>query len=292
MVIRRAGTEMSSYEPLVSIVTPVYNGSAYLEELIASVLAQDYPRIEHIVIDDGSDDAGKTVAILQNYSHLRWWSRANRGAYATMNEGLAASVGELVTVICADDKYACPTAISAAVACFGTAEGCDAVYGETPTIDENGCVIAMEGPRSGPLWMFPYYQVVSHCSLLVKRKRLMEANLLFDESLPYSADFDWIMKMIKGGFRFHSIRRPVAMFRRHGLQRSQDVSEAREGERRVLRLRYGHGNRFVACLVRQWVRLIVVKNLAFRRGFVACLVEVVSRLKHGRRHGRRAVSAQ
>jgi glycosyltransferase involved in cell wall biosynthesis len=61
--------------PLVSIMTPVYNGSKYIEELILSVKSQDYTEIEHIVIDDGSADNGATVDILKRYPHVRWWSR-------------------------------------------------------------------------------------------------------------------------------------------------------------------------------------------------------------------------
>ena len=58
--------------PLVSIITPVYNGAEYLEELIISVRDhQDYPYIEHIIIDDGSTDDGETVSILKKYPHLR-----------------------------------------------------------------------------------------------------------------------------------------------------------------------------------------------------------------------------
>ncbi len=65
---------MTSEYPLVTIITPVYNGAKYIEELILSVKAQDYPYIEHIIIDDGSDDGGATVAILKRHTHLRWWS--------------------------------------------------------------------------------------------------------------------------------------------------------------------------------------------------------------------------
>ena len=74
--------------PLITIITPVYNGAEYLDELIQSVLRQDYPNIEHLIIDDGSQDGGATVSVLQKYPHLRWWSRENKGQYATMNEGL------------------------------------------------------------------------------------------------------------------------------------------------------------------------------------------------------------
>jgi len=51
--------------PLISIITPVYNGADYLEELIQSVLNQNYPKIEHLIIDDGSQDGGATRRILK-----------------------------------------------------------------------------------------------------------------------------------------------------------------------------------------------------------------------------------
>ena len=70
--------EVSNFS-LVSIITPTCNGAEYLEELIQSVTRQVYPNIEHLVIDDGSQYGGATVAILNRYPHLRWWSRENKG---------------------------------------------------------------------------------------------------------------------------------------------------------------------------------------------------------------------
>lgn len=268
---------MKSYQPLVSIITPVFNGSKYIEELIASVLDQDYPFIEHIIIDDGSNDNGTTVEILKRYPHLRWWSRPNKGAYATMNEGLAASRGELVTVICADDKYASRTAISAVVKLFNVYSKCDVVYGETITIGEDSRVLDAEQPRGGPLWMFRYYAVVTHCSMLVKRKKILEVDLWFDESFPYVADFDWIMRMIRTGFHFRRLRQPVAMFRQHPSQRSEDVSQARVEELQRLWQRHGKQNRLVLFMFEQWFRLTKLKNLLFRRGIVGVIQKIRSR---------------
>ena len=271
--------KMKSRQPLVSIITPVFNGSKYLEELIVSVLDQDYRAIEHIIIDDGSNDNGATVEILKRYPHLRWWSRPNRGAYATINEGLAASTGEVVTVICADDKYAAKTAISAAVEPFLAGHRCDAVHGETIWIGEDGRIVDIEGPRGGPLWMFRYHPVIQHCSLLVRRDKIVDAGLWFDESFPYAADFDWIMRMILAGYHFRRLRRPVAMFRMHHMQRSKDVSEARVEEFQRLRQRYGKGNRFIRFMILQWVTLTKLKNLLFRRGVLAGVQEIRSRAR-------------
>jgi len=91
-----------SDQPRISVITPVWNGSAYLVPLIESVLQQDYPHYEHIVIDDGSTDEGATVAILQQYKHLRWWSHANKGQYETQNDGLKAATGDIVVIISSD----------------------------------------------------------------------------------------------------------------------------------------------------------------------------------------------
>lgn len=267
---------MDCYQPLVSIVTPVFNGSTYLEELIASVVEQDYPSIEHIIIDDGSNDNGATVQILRRYSHLRWWSRPNKGAYATINEGLLASKGELVTVICADDKYASQTAISAAVKLWHSACSCDAVYGETIIIDENGREHDRQPPGSGPLWLFRYYSVVQHCSLLIKRSVVVDSGFLFNEQFPYLADYDWINRLIRGGCRFKRLRKPIALFREHSMQRSHHRSSARiEERRRVIEL-HGKPIPVVAFIVDKWWRLVKLKNLLLRRGFLVCLQAVFS----------------
>jgi glycosyltransferase involved in cell wall biosynthesis len=257
--------------PLVSIVTPVYNGSKYIEELITSVLEQDYPRIEHMVIDDGSDDDGATVGILRRYPHLRWWSTKNKGQYATLNEGMMAARGELVTVISADDKYAARVAVSSAVSALASAAEHDAVYGDTVRVDEDGHVVDNEPPRSVPIWLFRYYPGVSHCSLLVRRRFLIERGILFDESCTYFGDYDWIIRLIRSGCRFKRLRKPIAMYRQHALQRSLDVNPARTAELRRLSELHGKLNPIGVFIVNRWWRLTKLKNLFFHRGLVACV---------------------
>jgi glycosyltransferase involved in cell wall biosynthesis len=87
----------------ITILTPSYNQAAYIERAIESVRAQDYPDVEHIVIDGGSYDG--TIDILRKYKHLRWVSEEDRGQADALNKGLALATGEIIGWINSDDYY-------------------------------------------------------------------------------------------------------------------------------------------------------------------------------------------
>ena len=90
--------------PLVSVVIPAYNCAAYLPRAIESVLAQDYPHLECLVVDDGSRD--DTAAVAGRYApRVRVISQANGGASAARNTGIAAAAGALIAFLDADDYW-------------------------------------------------------------------------------------------------------------------------------------------------------------------------------------------
>lgn len=128
---------MTTGLPLVSIVTPVYNGAQFIEDLILSVKKQDYPNVEHIIVDDGSNDNGATIEILKKYPHLRWWSHPNQGQYATMNEGLSAVNGDFVCFVSSDDILL-SGAIKSVVDFLLSHPEMDGVFGLTDYIDGQG----------------------------------------------------------------------------------------------------------------------------------------------------------
>jgi len=205
--------------PLVSIVTPTFNSSRYLEELLCSVEAQDYPRIEHIVIDDGSRDDGATIAVLRRHPAVRWWSRENRGQYATVNEGFHAARGDFVTTISADDMYADTRAIGAMAEFLSEHPKCDVVHGYTQHRDEKGTPLTVQPYQRYPYWMLRYnLGLILHCSLLVRRDRLLRDGLFFDESLRYIGDADWLVRLHLKKYRFCRIERYVGAYRHHGEQ--------------------------------------------------------------------------
>ncbi|MCL0090193.1 glycosyltransferase [Dehalococcoidia bacterium] len=105
--VKRLFTKKSEEgRPLVSIVTPVYNGEKYVEETIQSIVNQTYDNIEHIVIDGGSTDG--TLDILRKYEctyNMIWLSESDNGMYDAINKGFNLSKGEIMAWINADDMY-------------------------------------------------------------------------------------------------------------------------------------------------------------------------------------------
>ena len=110
--------------PLVSIVIPAYNHAGYLAEAIDSVLAQGYPNVELIVLDDGSTD--NTAEVLQTYGDaFHWETHANMGQANTLNKGWAMARGSVLSYLSADDVLL-PNAVSRSLEFF--TEGVVATY--------------------------------------------------------------------------------------------------------------------------------------------------------------------
>ena len=94
------------YRPKISIVIPAYNASNYLAEAIDSALAQTYPNVEIIVVNDGSDDNGSTEQIALSYGDkIRYFSKENGGSSSALNMGIANMTGEWFSWLSHDDLY-------------------------------------------------------------------------------------------------------------------------------------------------------------------------------------------
>jgi glycosyltransferase involved in cell wall biosynthesis len=126
--------------PLVSIVTPSFNQARYLETAIQSVLSQDYPRIEYIIVDGGSSDV--SVEIIKKYEDkLAWWvSEKDKGQTDAINKGFNRATGDILAWLNSDDAYN-PGAIRQAVKCLGEHPEAGMAYADCNFIDEEGRVI-------------------------------------------------------------------------------------------------------------------------------------------------------
>lgn len=131
---------MNTPGPLVSVVIPCMNRAHFLVPTLESVLRQNYPSIECIVVDGGSKDG--TVEILRGYGdRIRWVSEPDNGHADAINKGWLMSHGDILAWLNADDLYIIPDAISKAVAYLQENSEVDVVYGDYTLITEEGKVL-------------------------------------------------------------------------------------------------------------------------------------------------------
>ena len=126
--------------PLVSIITPSFNQARFLEATIQSVLGQDYPRIEYIILDGGSTD--RSVDVIKKYEgRLAWWvSEQDKGQTDAINKGFNRANGEILAWLNSDDTYNAG-AVSAVVNYLSENPDVAMVYADCDFINETGQVI-------------------------------------------------------------------------------------------------------------------------------------------------------
>jgi hypothetical protein len=162
---------------LVSIVTPTYNQAAYLEQTLKSVLEQDYPRLEYLVIDGASTD-GSVELIRKHANRLAFWSsEEDTGQAEAINKGLSRASGEIVAWLNSDDYYL-PGAVTAAVSAFHKNPGVSMVYGDMLAVDEDGQIINQLKYRQLDLEDLLCFQIIGQPAVFIRRMALEQAGYL------------------------------------------------------------------------------------------------------------------
>jgi glycosyltransferase involved in cell wall biosynthesis len=198
--------------PLVTVVTPSYNQGRFIRQTIESVLTQDYPKVEYLVMDGGSSD--ETVSILREYSgRLQWVSGPDRGQASAINEGWRRGRGEILAWLNSDDMYL-PGAIRAAVSHLSRWPEDGAVYGEGYHTDESGRVI--DRYPTEPFDLNRLSETCFICQPTVFMRRSVVAQVGYvDEALQFCMDYDlWIR--IGRISRFGQLPRYLSATRLHG----------------------------------------------------------------------------
>ena len=129
--------------PQITILTPSYNQAAFIEQTIRSVIAQNYPRVQHIVIDGGSTDG--TVEILRKYPHLTWISEKDRGQADALRKGLELAVGDVIGWLNSDDFYE-PQILEQVACCFHNLDTQWAIGNLSYVFDATGETIPDKSP--------------------------------------------------------------------------------------------------------------------------------------------------
>jgi glycosyltransferase involved in cell wall biosynthesis len=183
-------------KPLVTIVTPSFNQGRFLRGTIDSVLSQDYPRIEYIVMDGGSTDESKAIAG-EYGDRLVWISEKDRGQAHAINKGFRMAKGEIVAWLNSDDTIL-PGAVSHAVRAFESKPDLGAVYGEGYQIDIDGNIkCRFPGTEPFNLWKLVHlHDYILQQTVYFRRSVFDEIGYL-DESLNWGMDWDILIRIGK-----------------------------------------------------------------------------------------------
>jgi glycosyltransferase involved in cell wall biosynthesis len=204
--------------PLVTVVTAVFNGVTTIKECIESVSRQDYPHLEHIVIDAGSTDG--TIDVLRKYEDriALWISEPDRGVYDAWNKGLHLAHGEWIGFMGADDEYL-PGAIATYMALASDNPAADYLSSQLKWVHPSGYsrLIGGRWERS----RFRRCSCVAHVGSL-HRRRLFEQYGVFDTSYRIAGDYEFLLR---AGDDLHAVFTPTVTV----LMRAGGLSDSTAG---------------------------------------------------------------
>jgi glycosyltransferase involved in cell wall biosynthesis len=209
--------------PPISIITPSFNQVDFIESTILSVLEQDYPALEYIVIDGGSTDG--TLDILRKYEdRLTWISEPDRGQGHAINKGLARASGEVVAFLNSDDVFS-SGALHAVGAYFVSHPEAQWLTGKCSIIDEGGYDIRKTITAYKDFWLgfrsYAVLQVLNYISQPATfwRRSLIEHVGNLNEDLRFTMDYEYWLR-IGHQHRLHALRQRLAGFRLYATSKS------------------------------------------------------------------------
>ena len=248
--------------PLVSIVTPSFNQVAYLEEAMRSVLDQDYPRVEYILIDGGSTD-GSPEIIKRYAKRLSFWtSESDRGQAYAINRGFVNARGKYMAWLNADDRLK-TNAISEAVAFLESHPNVGMVYGDADFIDAQGRTIGRFAARQTNYVRLRRGYVHIPQQAAFWRAELWRQVGPLDPSLTFAMDYDLWVRLSKIS-KLQYLPRLWAEFRLHADSKTlQNDMRAWEDMLKVHR-REG-GGLFSIIVAKYWLRRLIFPVIRHRR---------------------------
>ena len=178
----------------VSVVTVCFNANHVIASCLDSVANQTYREIEHIVIDGGSTDA--TIETIKRYPHVAALvSEPDRGIYNAMNKGIARSTGDFLIFLNADDSFASPDALEAAMSEVKRLAEADVIYGGLLVRQQDGSSHVFHPPAPEQAAEFMVTGCLPHQATLTRRSVFARTNG-FDEAYKIHADYDWYLKIL------------------------------------------------------------------------------------------------
>jgi glycosyltransferase involved in cell wall biosynthesis len=228
----------SSQLPFVSVIIPCFNQARFLDDALASVMAQTYPHYEVVVVDDGSDDNTQEVAC--RFPGVRYVRQRNAGLSAARNTGLRRSGGDFLVFLDADDRLE-PDALERGLSLLSEHSAAAFVAGKCRYIAVDGTPVSEQPARD--LRGDAFAALIRRChihppAVAMYRRSAFDSVGTFDEQLSPCADYDMYLRIARQ-YPVHIHDHVTAEYRKHGASMNGDHALMLESAIRVLRLHRG-----------------------------------------------------
>lgn len=180
----------------ISLITAVYNRAGTIEKAIQSVLSQDYPNVEYIIVDGGSKDG--TVGVIEKYRHKisKFISEKDNGIYDALNKGIKLATGDIVGILHSDDYFASDDMISRIMHEFMADPKLEAVYGDLDYVRQNSTTVVRHySSKDFSPSKFASGFMPAHPSFFCRRDCFAKYGL-YRTDLEIAADFDLLIRFM------------------------------------------------------------------------------------------------
>ncbi|MCF6263990.1 MAG: glycosyltransferase [Xanthomonadales bacterium] len=206
--------------PRISIIVPSYSQGHFIRNTLDSIINQNYPNLELIVVDGGSEDG--TVEVIKEYSeHIKWWvSEDDNGQASAINKGMEHATGDILAWLNSDDCLM-PGALLKVASCFLASSKTDVVYGHRVLINAAGMDIGKWIMPGHHHFLLTYADYIPQETMFWRSALWQKTGAKIDESFHFALDWELIRRFIKADAKFQLIPVFLGQFRLHDLQKTQ-----------------------------------------------------------------------
>ncbi len=205
----------------ISVVTPSFNSIRTIRATLDSVASQDYPNVEHIVVDGGSTDG--TIDVLKEYPFLTWVSEKDEGHYHAMDKGTRSATGEVVAILNADDCYR-PGVLTEVARAFQQHTGCEGLFGDIVFVDAAGSEIFRREEAMFDRQIIRFgHNMVNHQTLFVKKATYLRLGGYRYKEFKNCCDYEFTMRLSRDRCAIGHIPIYIVNYRYHEHGQSADL---------------------------------------------------------------------
>jgi glycosyltransferase involved in cell wall biosynthesis len=208
----------------ISVITPSYNQGQFLERTILSIINQNYPNVEHIIIDGGSTD--NSVEIIKKYeTRIAYWvSEKDKGQTDAINKGMRKATGDIVCWINSDDILL-SGALQVVARYFNRHPDIEFLNGLTVHIDKDDKILRI-GHILNSKWFHKRGMYNISQQGMFWKKCIFEKVGELDETFHYSMDVEWIVRLYENKIRMARINKPLGAIRMHEFTKTTTLANS------------------------------------------------------------------